>query len=63
MKQRKNPPPVNDNETLCVVFADTYCPKCGALVKLSGEGHPGAVIRITGRCPQGDLVYFNHPGT
>lgn len=40
--------------------ASTNCPACGGFVALSGSGRQGQEVKLTGNCPNGHSVFFNH---
>ncbi len=41
-------------------FATADCPSCGGFVSLSGSGKRGEQVQLTGTCPDGHTVFFNH---
>ncbi len=46
-------------EDLVRAYASTDCPRCGGYVLLDGEGSPDIDFRLSGRCPNNHLVYFD----
>jgi hypothetical protein len=45
---------------VATAMASTDCPKCQGFVSLIGQGYKGQEIKLTGTCPNGHFVFFNH---
>lgn len=47
-------------ERVVTAFASTDCPTCGGFVALGGQGRRGDKVQLTGACPNGHSVFFEH---
>jgi len=48
------------NNQVLTACASADCPSCGGFVSLSGSGRQGQEVKLTGTCPKGHSVFFNH---
>ena len=48
------------NDQIINAHASTDCPSCGGFVSLAGSGRQGEQVQLTGTCPNGHNVFFNH---
>lgn len=50
----------NQGSQVVSAVASTDCPSCGGFTALSGSGRQGERVQLTGTCPDGHSVFFNH---